>query len=121
MYTNLLIPTDGSELAGKGHPVGDELNLVSRGEIAAIGTAPHSRAVDLAGRVVVERRGTKGSALGHETFLYELFTWIEDHRGEGRLIAAGHRVVHGGTVFSAPVIVDDRVLAELDRLAPLAL
>lgn len=32
----------------------------------------------------------------------------------------GHRVVHGGEAFTAPVIVDDGVLAKLDELAPLA-
>ncbi len=34
--------------------------------------------------------------------------------------AAGHRVVHGGRDFSAPVRIDDAVLARLDRLVPLA-
>ena len=34
--------------------------------------------------------------------------------------AVGHRVVHGGMSSSRPVRVDDGVLAELDRLIPLA-
>jgi acetate kinase len=34
--------------------------------------------------------------------------------------AAAHRVVHGGTRFVAPVVVDDAVLAELDGLSELA-
>jgi acetate kinase len=40
----------------------------------------------------------------------------------GSIDAVGHRVVHGGTRFVAPVVVDDDVLAgieELARLAPL--
>ena len=47
------------------------------------------------------------------------------HVGEadtGDLLAVGHRVVHGGTRFVGPVVVDDRVLSgieELARLAPL--
>src|SRR5699024_338439 len=36
------------------------------------------------------------------------------------LTAAGHRVVHGGTGFSAPVLIDDRRLADLEALTPLA-
>ncbi|MDO5641764.1 MAG: acetate/propionate family kinase [Paracoccus sp. (in: a-proteobacteria)] len=36
------------------------------------------------------------------------------------LAAIGHRVVHGGTEFDAPVLVDDAVLARLDALAPFA-
>jgi len=38
----------------------------------------------------------------------------------GYFAAAGHRVVHGGTDFVAPVLVDDTVLEALDRLVPLA-
>jgi acetate kinase len=37
-----------------------------------------------------------------------------------RLSAVGHRVVHGGTRFSRPVVVDVRILAELRSLIPLA-
>ncbi|MDG4783603.1 acetate kinase [Micromonospora sp. WMMD961] len=36
------------------------------------------------------------------------------------LVAVGHRVVHGGRTFSAPVLVDDAVLAAIKDLVPLA-
>ncbi len=36
------------------------------------------------------------------------------------MAAIGHRVVHGGVRYTAPVTVDYAVLAELDRLSPLA-
>lgn len=36
------------------------------------------------------------------------------------LAAIGHRVVHGGLEFSAPTVIDDAVLAEIERLVPLA-
>ncbi|MCK2219138.1 acetate kinase [Actinomadura sp. ATCC 31491] len=35
-------------------------------------------------------------------------------------IAVGHRVVHGGTRFDGPVLVDDEVMAAIEELAPLA-
>ncbi|MBY6436554.1 acetate kinase [Rhodococcus kroppenstedtii] len=34
--------------------------------------------------------------------------------------AVGHRVVHGGTVFSEPTLIDDEVVATVDRLSALA-
>lgn len=37
-----------------------------------------------------------------------------------RLAAIGHRIVHGGTEFSAPVIVDDDIEGRLNALRPLA-
>ncbi|MFJ9678948.1 acetate kinase [Streptomyces sp. NPDC101194] len=36
------------------------------------------------------------------------------------LAAIGHRVVHGGLRFTEPVVVDDEVLKEIERLVPVA-
>ena len=36
------------------------------------------------------------------------------------LAATGHRVVHGGQSFTRPTLVDDAVLAEIERLIPVA-
>ncbi|MEU8890620.1 acetate kinase [Streptomyces sp. NPDC048442] len=36
------------------------------------------------------------------------------------LAAIGHRVVHGGLKFSAPTVVTDEVMAEIERLVPVA-
>jgi acetate kinase len=36
------------------------------------------------------------------------------------IAAAGHRIVHGGRHFDAPILLDDEKLAKLDRLAILA-
>ncbi|MEU6917574.1 acetate kinase [Streptomyces olindensis] len=36
------------------------------------------------------------------------------------LAAIGHRVVHGGRSFTEPTVVDDAVLAEIERLIPVA-
>jgi acetate kinase len=45
---------------------------------------------------------------------------VEPLLGGRRLAAAGHRVVHSGPDFSAPVRVDSDVLRKLDALTPLA-
>ncbi|MBT2401766.1 acetate kinase [Streptomyces sp. ISL-100] len=36
------------------------------------------------------------------------------------LAAIGHRVVHGGLKFSAPTVITDEVMAEIERLVPVA-
>ncbi|MBD0710696.1 MULTISPECIES: acetate kinase [unclassified Streptomyces] len=36
------------------------------------------------------------------------------------LAAIGHRVVHGGLRFTEPTVIDDAVLAEIERLVPVA-
>jgi acetate kinase len=37
-----------------------------------------------------------------------------------QLAAIGHRVVHGGKHFTEPTVIDDTVLAEIERLIPVA-
>ncbi|MCZ7598834.1 MAG: acetate/propionate family kinase [Gammaproteobacteria bacterium] len=49
-----------------------------------------------------------------------LFDWLNRHALTERLSAAGHRVVHGGVEFTAPLLVDDANLARMDDLVLLA-
>jgi acetate kinase len=56
----------------------------------------------------------------HEDALAALLRWLERRFPQHRLIAAGHRIVHGGSVYKAPVRIDAAVVAELTRLIPLA-
>jgi acetate kinase len=46
--------------------------------------------------------------------------WLRAHHDRDQLVAVGHRVVHRGPSLAAPVVVDDEVLAELERLVPLS-
>jgi acetate kinase len=45
---------------------------------------------------------------------------IMDSIDAGGLSAVGHRVVHGGSRFTAPTVIDDRVVAAIESLVPLA-
>jgi len=93
------------------------LHLVSRGQVEGIGTAPHFLARDPAGAVLAERRWPDGT---HEALLGVLLDWVEGHLGGARLLAVGHRVVHGGAEYFRPMRVTDALIAALDRLTPLA-
>lgn len=59
-------------------------------------------------------------ALGHEEALTMLLGHLRSTIKEGTLRAVGHRVVHGGLRFVRPVRVDASVVAELEKLVPLA-
>lgn len=48
-----------------------------------------------------------------------LLDWVERHSGSS-LSTVGHRIVHGGSEFSAPVEIDGASLAKLEALIPLA-
>lgn len=55
----------------------------------------------------------------HEV-LEETFGWLAAHFDMEAVTAVGHRVVHGGDVFSGPVRLDDTMIATIDALTPLA-
>jgi len=50
----------------------------------------------------------------------DLFTEVGPNLKEVGVVAVGHRVVHGGSVFDGPAIVTDEVIAQIDALSPLA-
>ena len=49
----------------------------------------------------------------HEDALAALLRWLEVHFRDDQLVAAGHRVVHGGSLYTAPVLIDASVIAAL--------
>ena len=56
----------------------------------------------------------------HTQALEILAQRLEEELGERTIDAAGHRVVHGGERFSAPVLVSNEIIRAIERLAPLA-
>lgn len=66
------------------------------------------------------REWPEGSPLGHDGAMAHLVEFLRGHRGEYRLAAVGHRVVHGGLEFSQPVLVDAQVVTRLEKFIPLA-
>jgi len=71
----------------------------------------------LAGKV--ERIGTGAGERTHAEALAEVLASVAANDGLA-IGAVGHRVVHGGAGLSAPVLVDDAVLATIEALVPLA-
>ncbi len=89
---------------------------------------------------LVERIGEETSRLKHTPQGGEAREWsgaVPDHGAALKAVAAelakdglgldspelaaiGHRVVHGGLRFTEPTVVDDAVLAEIERLVPVA-
>jgi len=97
------------------------LDPVVRGQIEALFTAPRFVARDARGRVQEEKSWGEGVKLGHDGAIAYLAAHLRQGRAEGlELAAVGHRVVHGGTQYSAPVRVDAGVLGALEKLVPLA-
>jgi acetate kinase len=91
------------------------------GQIEGIGATPHLVAKDAQGQRYEESVTSKGEqALEHQAALNHLFQWLNGHNPNLDIVAAGHRVVHGGEAYSAPVVLNEAVLRALDAFVPLA-
>jgi acetate kinase len=97
--------------------VSGKIAPISKGEIEGIGTAPHFVARDADGVARIEKRWPSAT---FARLLGELLGWVDHHLGDDRLVAVGHRVVHGGRDYTAPVRVTGAVMAALEALTPLA-
>ncbi|MCC9646738.1 acetate/propionate family kinase [Rubrivivax sp. JA1024] len=98
----------------------DDLQQVLSGQIAGIGTEAVFEARDANRRVIARQRWNAEDSQRREALLAFLLDWLPQALPEDRIVAAGHRVVHGGRTFSRPVRVTPEVLAELEALVPLA-
>jgi acetate kinase len=101
-----------------GHDEPNRKDIICDGECEGIGHRVHFKAKDRAGVSLIDEHLAEGTT--HEEALAALLGWLEVHFHDHQLVAAGHRVVHGGSLYTAPVLIDATVIAELRRLIPLA-
>jgi acetate kinase len=88
------------------------------GQIENIGRQPHF--IVERGAAAPPAPATVAAIADHEAALGLLLDWLAAAAGGSDLIAAGHRVVHGGMDFGAPIAITPEVLAALAELEPLA-
>jgi acetate kinase len=93
-------------------------DLICDGECEGIGHQVHFIAKDGKGAALIDEHMPEGET--HEDALAAILRWLERTFPRHPLIAAGHRVVHGGSLYAGPVRIDETVIAELRRLIPLA-
>ena len=93
-------------------------DLICEGELEGIGQRVHFKVKDGKGLALNDEQleGCKT----HEDALAVLLRWLKAAYPHGDLTAAGHRVVHGGSLYKGPVRIDETVIDELRRLIPLA-
>ncbi|PJG50234.1 acetate kinase [Bradyrhizobium forestalis] len=74
---------------------------------------------DPAGEDLFETQREAVDAEGGHLFA-DVLAFIEDRFGERSLRAVGHRIVHGGSDYSGPVVLTGDITAKLEALTPLA-
>ncbi|HET8701734.1 MAG TPA: acetate/propionate family kinase [Nitrococcus sp.] len=108
----LVLNAGSSSLKFRVFKAESRLPLLANGRITGIGTQPQF-AVD--GKTI----RTFPDSLDQADALREILRWLEHNGQAWDIKAIGHRIVHGGEHFTAPVVLTDAVLEELATLIPL--
>jgi acetate kinase len=89
------------------------------GQIEGIGVSPHLKVKDAGGATLIERTWP-ADGFNHDAATREILSTARGLVSGTPVEGIGHRVVHGGTMFDAPIRLDRDVLAALAKLEPLA-
>jgi acetate kinase len=91
-----------------------------KGQVDGIGTRARLRIQDARGGALTDEKYSIDDVPDISAAMAAVGGWLRTHLSGGLPIAIGHRIAHGGPEYAAPVMVDEAVLAELERLVPLA-
>jgi acetate kinase len=96
--------------------------LICRGLAENTPAGARIKLTDAAGQLLTDRSiaAQPNQAPGPAHLLAPALNELEQHTGGARIAAIGHRVVHGGERFSAPVFLDLAAVDALEQLVPLA-
>nr|WP_299244692.1 acetate/propionate family kinase [uncultured Halomonas sp.] len=115
----LVINTGSSSIKLAVYGLDDHENPLWRGEVEGIGRAP--RYTSHAGEKSIEETGVPSDIpQTHRPLIKWALKRFQQEKPSLNVIAAGHRVVHGGRNFTTPVRVNSSVIEELHGLSALA-
>ena len=92
------------------------LDLVCRGQVEGIGSQPSFVVKNSNGKQVDAHDWKERDPPDPEGAIKFVLTWFETHQRDLEIAAVGHRVLQGGPAYPAPVLVDETVISELERL-----
>lgn len=116
--TILVINCGSSSIKFAVFSAGGNLHRIMSGEAGGIGTGAGSLRIRDAGGGTPQRSSALFS--DHKTALAEVVRAVAKRSDTARILAVGHRVVHGGEECDCPVEVTPALEERLRKLAPLA-
>ena len=98
----------------------DEPELQMAGQVEEIGTAPRAILRRASNEVLIDHRWPTGDGpRNHDQTMEYIVRVLGDFHPGWKPAGVGHRVLHGGTLYREPTIIDTIVRANLDALIPL--
>jgi acetate kinase len=101
-------------------PGAGEMRAVAVGQIEGLGTAPRLKVKDGAGERIAEEQWDKSEVASHAQALQRIAGLLRSRFQGSVLAGVGHRVVHGGPDYSAPLLLTAEALTRLETFVPLA-
>jgi acetate kinase len=99
---------------------GSGLRLKASGLVENLDAAPHCILKSGEGEIIEDTALPKHGAGEHEMALLHVVEALQTRYPDLHVRAVGHRILHGGPLFSEPVILNETVVAQLEAFAPLA-
>ena len=97
----------------------DQLQLAFRGQFEGIGIRPHLTAKRGGDVQLTDRTYAAQEIPNVAAAMHNLTEWLREHLKGKMPMVVGHRLVFGGTRYSAPVLIDDDCLRYLRSVVPL--
>jgi acetate kinase len=97
---------------------GDPQRLI-KGEVDGIAARPRLRAETREGVPLIDRSYEAKQIADVATAIGVADDWLRETQNV-KLVAAGHRVVHGGPHYNSPMVLNEEVLAQLEQYSSLA-
>ena len=99
---------------------GGEPSGLASGEIEGIGATTQGSVTTATGEKSALTFDPSLRRIDHEAAMSAILGWLRQAGYDASVVAVGHRIVHGGADYAAPVLIDDATLAKLRTLIPLA-
>ena len=101
------------------YQAGSDLPLLLKGQIEGIGAKRRASLSDAQGQTVLQEELPE-QGFDHAAAARTMMQITAPRLEGGDISAVGHRVVHGGPAYSAPLLLIDEVIAKLATYIPLA-
>ena len=98
---------------------GPEPRRLVKGQLDGIGTLPRLRVEASDGAELIDKSYAPEQVADVPAAMAAAGDWLQETQTV-KLVAVGHRVVHGGPDYDRPIVVDANVLAHLERYTSLA-
>jgi len=101
------------------HANSDDPQRLIKGQVDGIGTRPRLRAESRDSKPLIDKTYAPQDVADGAAAIAAAGDWLRETQ-KVKLVAVGHRVVHGGPRYDRPVLINKEVLAQLEQFSSLA-